>query len=76
MEGDLIIMRIKVKEVTPAEARCGVGPCPAVFKTDRGTFIIVGSTLANDGLPLAVRRKIGEGEVAVEVPEQVLPLCT
>ena len=65
---------MKAKEITPVEARCGVGPCPSIFKTDRGTFIVVGSVPAGKELPRNVLRKLGKGEVAIEVPLNVLQL--
>ncbi|MFA6536019.1 MAG: hypothetical protein WC250_00140 [Candidatus Paceibacterota bacterium] len=64
---------MKAKEITPTEARCGVGPCPAVFKTDRNTLIIIGSVPAGSELPRNIRRKMGKGETAIEVPANVLP---
>ena len=64
---------MKAKEITPKEGRCvGIG-CPSVFKTDRKTLIIVGSIPANGDLPRNVRKKMGKGEVAVEIPAQTLP---
>ena len=63
---------MKAKEVTPVVARCGVGPCPSIFKTDRGTFLVVGSIPAANDVPRNVRKKLGKGEFAVEVPQNVL----
>lgn len=65
---------MKAKEITPVAARCGVGPCPSIFQTDRGTFIVVGSIPAANELPRKVRKKLGKGEVAIEVPQNVLPI--
>ena len=64
---------MKAKEITPKEGRCGVGPCPAVFKTDRKTFIVIGAVPANDDLPSNIRKKMGKGETAVEIPEASFP---
>lgn len=60
---------MKVREITPRKLLCGVGPCPAVFKTDRETVIIIGSIPANNDLPQSIRRKMGRGEVAIEIPK-------
>ena len=60
---------MKVIEITPRKLLCGVGPCPAVFKTDRETVIIIGSIPANNDLPQSIRRKMGRGEVAIEIPK-------
>jgi hypothetical protein len=63
---------MKVTEITPLSARCGVGPCPAVFSTDRGTCLIVGKVPKMDDIPRQAQEKIGEGEVLIEVPIGVL----
>ncbi|MFA6294860.1 MAG: hypothetical protein WC666_00360 [Candidatus Paceibacterota bacterium] len=65
---------MKAKEITPVEARCGVGPCPSIFQTNRGTFLVIGPIPATNDLPRNVRRKIGKGEVAIEVQQNVLPI--
>lgn len=65
---------MKAKEITPAAARCGVGPCPSIFQTDRETFLVVGSIPAVNELPRNVRKKLGKGEVVIEVPRNVLPI--
>ena len=65
---------MKAKEITPAEARCGIGPCPSVFKTDRGTFVVIGSIPALNELPRNIQKKLGKGEVAIEVPQNILPI--
>ncbi len=49
--------------------RCSSGTCPAVYRTNRGTFVIQGTpiTAAEAGIDLA------PGESLVEVPEALLP---
>ena len=65
---------MKAKNITPKGAQCGLGPaCPAIFQTDRGTYVIVGSIPAMDDLPRNIRKKVGKGETAVEIPDNVLP---
>ena len=66
-------MKIKATEITPKNARCCLGPCPSLFKTNRGTLFVVGSAPANLDLPLKVRKKIGQGEVVVEIPIGIIP---
>ncbi|MDE1975585.1 MAG: hypothetical protein KGI49_03725 [Patescibacteria group bacterium] len=64
---------MKATEITPKEKRCGAGPCPAVFRTESGKILVVGTIPAANELPLNVRRKIGRGETVVEIPPGVLP---
>ncbi len=49
--------------------RCGGGSCPAVYRTNRGTFVVQGTSIAAEaaGIDLA------PGESLVEVPEALLP---
>ena len=63
---------MKAKNITSRKNYCGIGACPSVFETDRETIIIVGSIPANNDLPQSIRRKMGRGEVAVEVPKGLL----
>lgn len=59
---------MKITNITPEEFYCGVGACPSVHITDRGTLIIVGSivgTAERDKLP---DLRIGVEETVVEVP--------
>ena len=63
---------MKAKDITPKLNKCvGIG-CSSIFKTDRGTFLIVGSIPAANELPRNVRKKLGKGEVAVEIPQGIL----
>lgn len=65
-------MKIKAKEINKTNVSCGIGACPSVFKTNRGTVIVVGSVPANADLPLSVRKKMGKGEMAIELPAEIL----
>lgn len=51
---------------------CGDGrTCPAVYKSNRGTFFVVGKR-APDPAALA-QMAIGDDELAVEIPGSLLP---
>ncbi|MDO8575465.1 MAG: hypothetical protein Q7R78_02065 [bacterium] len=85
--------KIKTIEITPMDARCGVGPCPAIFKTNQQykqynciglgcpsvfktaneMLIVIGSIAEKSKLPKNVLRKIGKGEIAIEIPANILP---
>jgi hypothetical protein len=63
---------MKTTEITQRKALCvGIG-CPAIFRTDRGTCIVVGQVPAMKELPREVLEKLNNGHVAVEVPQGVL----
>lgn len=65
---------MKAIEITPKGVLlCGALGCSSVFETDRKTIIVVGSVPANNDLPANIRRKMGRGEVAVEIPRNTMP---
>ena len=51
-------------------AGCSGGTCPAVFETDRGTYVVQGA-IVTDPEALAAMR-LPEHETAVEVPASLL----
>jgi len=57
---------MKVRDVTPISMRCAGGACPAIYETDRETFLIVGSLVEiPEGVP---PEKVGQNERLIEVP--------
>lgn len=63
---------ITVQEITPFSHRCGVGLCPAVFDADDGTFFIIGKVVDDATMPEEVKKKIGEGETVVQIPNTLI----
>jgi len=61
---------MKVKEITPKAFACACGACPAVFETDRGTYLII-VTGVNSAKNL-LTSKIGRDETAVDVPASLI----
>ena len=68
--------KLTIVEKTPAEFHCVIGTCPSVFETDRGTYIIVGKKLNLKEVTQEVKNKIGDGEIAVEIPKGLLDELT
>ena len=57
---------MKLTDLTPEKYRsCAIAACPALFRTDRGTYVVIGKVL-DDGVVPAGRA--GPGEIAVELP--------
>jgi len=46
--------------------------CPSIFKTNHKSLIIIGTIPAMNKLPRNVLRKLGKGELAIEVPREIL----
>ncbi|MGB3479833.1 MAG: hypothetical protein WBB67_11815 [bacterium] len=63
---------MKIKDITPSHMKCILGACPAIYKTDKDSYIIVGKLLSKKQLKKVLRKKLGNHEVAVEIPKQLL----
>ena len=66
---------LRVAEVTPLEYACPpFGGCPGIYRTSRGSYIIVGKAVTSlEGAP-NMRARIGPSEAAVEVPRGLIDL--
>jgi hypothetical protein len=63
---------MKLKDVTPKKFACLAGGCPAIFETDRGTCLIIGTKVESAESLLAGR--IGLNETVIEVPVEIIRL--
>ena len=61
---------MKIRNVTPESHRCAGGACPAFFKTDRDSFLIVGKMVSSP--PEELEGKVGPEEAVVEIPAGLL----
>lgn len=53
-------------------ANCIVGACPALFESNRRTYVVVGKRISSKEAKSALTGKVGKGEVAVEIPARLL----
>ncbi|HOZ46600.1 MAG TPA: hypothetical protein PLO37_06595 [Candidatus Hydrogenedentes bacterium] len=60
---------MRIREITPEPLKCIVGACPAVYETDRGTFILIGRQL---DVAQLLPGKVGSEETAIEIPQELL----
>jgi hypothetical protein len=67
---------MKLQEITPSEYLCAIGACPAIFRTDRGTFLIVGRTLSISESESLIPGRLNSDETAVEIPITLLQNIT
>ena len=63
---------MNVKDITPAELQCAFGGCPAVFRTERDTLLVIGQTVLTDEAQRLAPGRVGPKECMVEVPVQLL----
>ena len=63
--------KFKATEITHMSMRSLIGACPAVFKTNRDSFVIVGNILDKEVYE-EVGFKIGKGETAIEVQKDLI----
>ena len=65
-------MKKKLIEITPAKYRCEFdGSCPALFKSNQGTYVIIGKKVdlqSHSGL----HGRIGDDETAVEISFEIV----
>lgn len=66
------MIKNKIKEITPKILFCGLAACPSLFETDSGKFLIIGKKLDKDNIPDEVKRKIGNDEMVIEVPKELI----
>ena len=66
MEKKLEVM----EELTPEPLQCGVGACPAIFKTNRETYALIGKKL--DPKEMKVDKRVGKDEVLIEIPKELI----
>lgn len=64
--------KLELKEITPKEYQCIIGSCPAVFKTDRNTYVIVGKLVEDIKDIDLLSKKVGKGETAIELPQEII----
>jgi len=65
-------IKLKTIERTPVAFQCAACACPSVFETDRGTYILVGKKLNLKEISQEIKNKIGDGELGVEVPKELI----
>ncbi len=63
--------RLKVVEdLTPEPLQCGIGACPAIFETNKGSYALIGKKL--NAKDLKVDKRVGKDEVLIEVPKKII----
>lgn len=63
---------MKLREITPEHMRCIIGSCPAIYETNRGTYILIGHKLNLKKIDSNLKNKISSHENAIEVPQELL----
>ena len=63
---------MKLIEKTPKSSLCILANCPAIFETDRGTYVVIGKQLSSTQSSKLLNGRIGPNETAVEIPEELL----
>jgi len=62
-----------LRDITPEHLRCGIGACPAVFESDRGTLIVIGRK-ADGEIVSAMTGRAGSDELIIEIPKELILL--
>ena len=66
-------MKKTLKDLTPAQYKCAPGSsmCPALLKSNAGTYIIIGKSLDLD-MKNSLSHRIGHDETALEISAELL----
>ena len=59
---------MKITDITPPVHACVIGMCPAVYKTDRGTLLVVGKNRRPSECSEQLEGRVGSDEGLVEIP--------
>lgn len=65
-----IIMAKKIIDITPQKYSCALVECPAVFKTEDHTYIIIGKI--HDADHPTLQGRVGQDEIAIEISAELL----
>ena len=65
----MIKTKLQLKQVSAA---CGLMGCPALFKSNRKTYVVVGSRLSAKEAKAVLAGKVAKHETAVEIPLDIL----
>ncbi len=65
---DLALGNSPAPKLTLVTSLCGNGTCPTVYRTDRGTLVVQGYTIAADQVDV----DLPAGEQLVEIPAELL----
>jgi len=63
---------MKLIEKTPKRSICVIANCPAIFETDRDTYVVIGKQLSSKDALNLLKGRVGPGETAVEFPKELL----
>lgn len=63
---------MNIRELTPEAMRCIIGNCPAIFETDRGTYLIIGRKIDMGDSIGNISARVGENETIIEIPKILL----
>lgn len=63
---------MKLIEKTPETLICLIAQCPAIFETDRDSYVVIGKLLTTEQIAVLLNGRVGKEEAAVEFPKELL----
>ena len=63
-------MKYNLIDRTPKEMQCCGGACPSVFGDEIDNYYIIGKVV--DAKSLGLEKKVGDGEVLIKVPKELI----
>ena len=59
-----------LREITPKSLMCGIGACPAIFETTKGSYVLVGKRV--DAKKVGIANRVSKDEFVIEVPRDLI----
>ena len=63
--------RLKItKELTAKRDMCGTAACPAIFESNRNSYVLIGKVI--DAKKLGISKRVNKDEIVVEIPKNII----
>lgn len=63
--------KLSIREITPVEMSCMLGPCPALFQVEEG-YLVIGEVVSPKLYSGKLKSRISENEVLIKIPKTLL----
>ncbi len=59
-----------IREITPKEMDCILASCPAIFKTNKESYVLIGKKIEAE--EIGISKRVGKDEIAIEIPKNLI----
>ena len=58
------------KELTPKEMSCVWGACPAIFETNKNSYVVIGKI--QNAEKLGISNRVAKDKIVIEIPKKLI----